>query len=149
MQDTPDSSIPPLTVIAFDFGLRRIGAAVGQAVTASASPLGVAGNGEMGPDWDQIRIWIDEWRPDRLIVGLPLNADGSESTLVETVRAFAADLARFGLEIGLVDERYSSREAEEALKSARASGRRGRIDKKQIDALAAVIIAERWLNENS
>jgi len=149
MPGTPETSSGPLTVIAFDFGRRRIGVAVGQAVTASASPLGVAGNGDGGPDWERIGRWVGEWRPQRLLVGLPLNADGSESELVAPVRAFAGELARFGLEVDLVDERYSSLEAEEALKSARAGGRRGRIDRAHIDAAAAVVIAERWLAENS
>lgn len=149
MPGTPERPQKPLTVIAFDFGRRRIGAAVGQAVTSSASPLGSARNGESGPDWTQIDAWIREWRPDRLLVGQPLNADGSESEFLAVVQEFADALGRFELEIDLVDERYSSMEAEDQLRRARSAGRRGRIQKSEVDAAAAVIIAERWLAQNS
>ena len=149
MPGTPDLRRAPLTVIAFDCGRRRIGAAVGQAVTASASPLGSARNGESGPDWAQIEGWIREWQPDRLLAGQPLNADGSESEFLDSVREFAKSLGRFELDIDWVDERYSSLEAEETLRQARAEGRRGRVQKPEVDAAAAVIIAERWLAQNS
>ena len=133
------------TILAFDFGLRRIGVAVGQQVTNSASPLGVVNNGESGPDWQNIRQLIKEWQPDRLIVGLPLHADGSTSELAETSTRFAEDLGRFERPVELVDERYTSVEAQQQLKNARAAGARGRITKDMIDSAAAVQIAERFL----
>ena len=148
MPGTPEST-PPQTLVAFDFGLRRIGAAVGQRVTGTAGPLGAADNGSTGPDWDKLGAWIKEWQPDLLVVGMPCNADGSPSEMGATVEGFARDLGRFGLPVVTVDERYSSLEAAERLKTARREGRRGRIDKTSIDAAAAVLIAERWLRENS
>ncbi len=134
----------PETVLAFDFGLRRIGVAVGQAITGTASPLTVVANAADGPDWSRIDALIAEWRPDCLIVGLPLNADGTASELTAAAEAFAADLARFDRPIEMVDERYSSIEAAERLKERRALGLSGRIEKGMIDSAAAVLIAERW-----
>ncbi|MEO1202542.1 MAG: Holliday junction resolvase RuvX [Pseudomonadota bacterium] len=135
----------PTTLLAFDFGKRRIGVAVGQTVTGSASPLGIVSNRDAGPDHDRIAALIEEWLPGRLIVGLPLNADGSDSDIVAAVRAFAVDLERYALPIELVDERLSSHEAEQTLIRARQSGSRGQIRKADIDAAAAVVIAERYL----
>jgi putative Holliday junction resolvase len=138
----------PLTIVAFDFGLRRIGVAVGQDVTGSASPLGVIKNGENGPDFDSIAALVKEWRPNRLVVGLPLHADGSPGDLEPTIAAFIADLQKFNVPIDRIDERHTSQEAEEVLKTARQSGSRGRIRKEDIDAAAAVFIAERYLLKN-
>lgn len=135
----------PETILALDFGLRRIGIAVGQTVTASASPLAVIANSATGPDFDAIAAIIDEWQPSRLIVGLPLHADGTPGDMQAHVQDFVAGLSRFQLPIDTVDERYTSREAEAVLKKARASGGRGRITKEMIDSAAAVFIAERFL----
>lgn len=137
----------PETILAFDFGLRRIGIAIGQQVTNSANPLGVARNGADGPDWPYIESLIREWRPARLIVGMPLHTDGSENETTVAVRRFIDDLQRFDLAVEAVDERYSSAEALEKLKEERASGLRGRISKEQIDSAAATLIAERWLKK--
>ena len=137
----------PETILAFDFGLRRIGVAVGQDVTASASPVGVVANGESGVDHDRIRAIIREWHPARLVVGMPTHADGSPGAMTAAVEAFIGELAQYGLPISTIDERYSSLEAEQTLKNARKQGSRGRISKQDIDAAAAVLIAERYLAE--
>jgi putative Holliday junction resolvase len=150
MPDTPErDGGRPETIVAFDFGLRRIGVAVGQTVTASASPAGVIGNGAGGPDFAAIARLIEEWRPARLVVGLPLNADGSASAIQQHAEVFAGDLARYGLPVDTIDERHTSRDAEAALKRARASGQRGRIRKQDVDAAAAVLIAERYLTRTT
>jgi putative Holliday junction resolvase len=135
----------PETILAFDYGLRRIGVAVGQDVTGSASPLGTVANGEYGVDHDRIKTLIAEWRPTRLVVGMPAHADGSPAAISDAVAAFIDELARYGLPISAVDERYSSLEAERVLRNARKQGSRGRISKQDIDAAAAVFIAERYL----
>lgn len=135
----------PETILAFDFGRRRIGVAVGQDVTASASPVGTVANGDDGVDHDHLREIIAEWRPTRLVVGMPLHADGSPSEMSVAVDAFVAELERYELPVATIDERYSSVEAERTLKSARQQGSRGRISKADIDAAAAVCIAERYL----
>lgn len=144
MPDTPETSVPE-TILAFDFGRRRIGVAVGQTITASASPLGVVSNNESGPDQDRIAALIDEWQPARLIVGMPAHADGSTSDMQNYVNVFIETLGAFKLPVDTVDERYTSVEAEAALKGARAAGTRGRISKESIDSAAAVLIAERYL----
>lgn len=136
-------------ILAFDYGRRRIGIAVGQTVTGSASPLGTLANGPAGPDLERIARLVDEWRPDRLVVGLPLAPDGSASDMSRAALAFAAELEVFGLPVARVDERYTSREAQAALKDARRAGTRGRIHKEDIDAAAAVLIAERYLGAHT
>jgi len=137
----------PETIIAFDFGLRRIGVAVGQQVTYSASPLAVIANGENGPDWQKIDKLVSEWQPDRLIVGMPAHADGSPSEMGDVVNGFIGDLGRFELPVDAVDERYTSVEVEAILRSQRAAGLKGRISKEMIDSGAAMLIAERWLKK--
>lgn len=136
----------PKTILAFDYGLRRIGVAVGQDVTGSASPLGVVANREAGVDHQAIAALFKEWRPTGIVVGMPSHVDGSPSDLQESVEAFIEELRRYGLDVDTVDERYTSVEAEHALKAARAAGTRGRISKEMIDSAAAVIIAERYLS---
>jgi putative Holliday junction resolvase len=146
MPDTPErENKQPETILAFDFGLRRIGVAVGQTVTGSASPLRVVTNGDNGPDFGAVSEMINEWRPSRLIVGLPRHADGSPSEIQPHIDEFVTGLGRYQLRIDTVDERYTSLEAEAVLKNARAAGSRGRISKERIDSAAAVFIAERFL----
>lgn len=135
----------PQTLLAFDYGHRRIGVAVGQTVTASASPLGVVENSAAGPDQAALSALIKEWQPGLLVVGSPAHADGSPSDMQKSVQDFVEDLARYGLPVDTIDERYTSIEAEAKLKEARASGTRGRITKESIDSAAAVLIAERYL----
>ena len=145
MPVTPDLS-QPRTILAFDFGLRRIGVAIGQDVTGSASPLGVVANRESGVDHGAIAALVEEWRPTSIVVGMPAHADGSPSNIQEAVEAFIEELQRYELHVDTVDERYTSIEAEHALKEARAAGTRGRISKQIVDAAAAVFIAERYLS---
>ena len=135
----------PRTVLSLDFGLRRIGVAVGQDVTGSASPLGVIANRPEGPDYARLDELIRQWQPTQLVVGMPSHADGSASDMEDLVRDFIAELARYGLPIETVDERYTSIEAERVLKDARAAGTRGRVSREMIDSAAAVLIAERYL----
>jgi len=139
---------PSTTILAFDYGGRRIGVAVGQSVTGSASALGTVANRDHGPDWPAIERLITEWRPAQLVVGLPLMEDGSDSDMGKAARRFCAALARFGLPVEVMDERYSSLEARERLVDERRQGLRGRLSKETIDAAAAVVIAERWLAQS-
>jgi putative Holliday junction resolvase len=144
MPATPDTHE---TILAFDFGLRRIGVAVGQTVTRSASPVGVVSNGSSGPDWLRIESLIKEWGAARLVVGMPRNVDGSPSEISGAVDAFMTGLERFSLPVESTDERYSSSEAQQMLLVKRRLGVRGKISKETLDATAATLIAERWLNE--
>ncbi len=136
----------PRTILAFDFGLRRIGVAIGQDITGSASPLGTVSNRAEGVDHAAIAALIKEWRPASIVVGMPAHADGSPSKMQEPIEAFILDLQRYELVVDTVDERYTSVEAERVLKAARAAGTRGRISKEMIDSAAAVFIAERYLS---
>ena len=144
MPDTRNAQGPE-TILAFDYGRRRIGVAVGQTITCSASPLGIISNDYGGPDPEKIAGLIREWRPNRLVVGMPMRADGSASDMQDFLNQFIAMLETFDLPIESVDERYTSLEAEAELKEARARGDRGQISKQDIDSKAAVLIAERYL----
>jgi putative Holliday junction resolvase len=146
----PESSRPKI-VLAFDFGLRRIGVACGDTLTRSASALEPVPADSRGPRWQAIAALIRDWLPDLAVVGLPYNVDGSDSEQSLAARRFAAELARrFALEVAMVDERYSSLEAEARLKSARESGLlRRRYAKSDVDAVAACVILERWFSEKT
>ena len=148
MPDTPDTNHPE-TIVAFDFGLRRIGVAVGQSITASANPIATISNSDTGPDWQAISAILSEWRPARLIVGMPLHKDGSPSEMVKHINQFIGELKRFSRPVETVDESYSSLEASELLKLERTLGLRGRINKEAVDSVAAMLIAERWLGRSS
>jgi putative Holliday junction resolvase len=146
----PESSRPKI-VLAFDFGLRRIGVACGDTVSRSASALQAVPADSGTPRWPAIASLMRDWQPDMAVVGLPYNVDGSDSGMTGAARSFAAELARrYGLEVAMVDERYSSLEAEARLKSARESGlRRRRVAKSDVDAAAACVILERWFSEKT
>jgi putative holliday junction resolvase len=141
----------PRVVLAFDFGQRRIGVACGDTVSRSAAPLDAVPVNAGGPRWELIDALLREWQPALAVVGLPYNVDGSDSAMTQAARQFAAELERrCRLPVVLVDERYSSREAEARLKSARASGlRRRRVAKADVDAAAACVILERWFTEET
>jgi putative Holliday junction resolvase len=140
------SSPPVSTILALDFGLRRIGVASGDTLTRSARPRGAISNGPSGPDWAALKKYLDDVRPARLAVGEPYNADGSASALTEKTRRFATELhQRCSLPVDLVDERWSSQDAEERLRAARASGlKTRRVSAADVDATAAAVILERW-----
>jgi putative pre-16S rRNA nuclease len=146
----PESSRPKI-VLAFDFGLRRIGVACGDTLSRNASALETVPTGPNGPRWELIASMMRDWRPDMAVVGLPYNVDDSENAMTAAARGFAAEVARrFGIEVVMVDERYSSLEAEARLQTARASGlRRRRVAKSDVDAAAACVILERWFTEKT
>jgi len=141
----------PEVVLSLDFGLKRIGVATGDTLTRSAHPRATLFNGPQGPDWPGIERILADTRPARIAVGEPYNADGSESPLTGAARRFATELARrSGLPVDLVDERWSSQDAEERLRSERASGeRRRRVTKEAIDAAAAAVILQRWFERKT
>ncbi len=148
MPEGPASGTPRV-VLAFDFGHRRIGVACGDTVSRTAAPLAAVPAAAAGPRWEAIDALLREWQPALVVVGLPYNVDGSDSAMTSDARSFATELTRrHRLQVVLVDERYSSREAEARLKSARESGlRRRRVVKADVDAAAACVILERWFTE--
>lgn len=132
----------PVTLLAFDYGDKQIGVAVGQTVTATANPLDCVRVRCTGPDWDSIARLIATWQPDALVVGLPLNMDGTEQHMTHASKRFEDQLrVRFSLPVYSMDERLSTREARERL------ARAGQFDAAD-DPVAAQIILEGWLSEN-
>lgn len=122
------------TVMAFDFGLGKIGVAVGQSVTGTATPVMIIRAKEGTPDWAVVERLIKEWGPGQLVVGLPLNMDGSESEMSERAARFGRRLAgRYNLPVTTMDERLTSREAAELAKPG-----------EPVDAIAAQLILESW-----
>ncbi len=133
----------PTTVLGFDYGLRRIGVAVGQTLTATATPLTTVHAQDGRPAWEAIERLLAEWSPKALVVGLPLNMDGTEHEMTHAARDFAAQLhSRYHKPVHLVDERLSSLEAERILA---AQGKRGRGGRTDIDKIAAQLILQSWL----
>jgi putative Holliday junction resolvase len=129
------------TLLAFDYGEKHIGVAVGQTLTATANPLESLRVTGARPDWMAISRIIETWQPDALVVGLPLNMDGSEQSLTARARRFANQLhGRYRLPVHLADERLTTREARDRLAS---QGRAGDQD----HPVAAQIILEGWFAE--
>ena len=137
-------------VLAFDFGLRRIGVAVGDTLTRSATPHATVPCHDSGPDWTGIDRVIRTLGPDLLVVGAPYNDDGSPGRIAPAADAFAADLgARYKLTVDRADERFSSAEAASLLREQRASGQRRRSVKKgDVDSAAAAVLLASWLDNN-
>jgi len=137
-----------VTLLGFDVGARRIGVAVGNTISGSAREVGVLNVFDDKPDWPALDRWIKEWRPQRLVVGDPATLDGGDQPIRLRARAFARDVGkRYQLPVDQVDERTSSIEAAQRFAAGRAAGTRKRHQAAQLDALAAVVILERWLGE--
>jgi putative Holliday junction resolvase len=132
-------------ILAFDFGLRRIGLAVGQATTRTASSLQTARNGRE-PDWGVLDRAVREWQPALLLVGLPLSRDGDETDMSRAARRFGETLGgRYELPVEFADERLTSRAAESRFAELRADGGVRRKHADQLDSISAQIILENWL----
>ena len=135
-----------MTLLAFYFGTKSIGVAIGQQLTGTARPLAALKAQDGTPDWNKIEALLKEWEPDRVVVGLPLNMDGTEQPLTARARKFANRIhGRFGVQVDLHDERLSTVEARAEL--FERGGFRA-LSKGSVDSLSAVIILESWF-ENS
>lgn len=134
------------TVMGFDFGYRRIGVAVGQTITGTARPLSIILAKEGIPtEWHQLDNMIAEWLPNILVVGLPLNMDGTEQDVTQGAKNFATMLAqRYQKPVETFDERLSTREARQRI--FESDGYKG-LQNKRVDNIAAQIIVESWLME--
>lgn len=127
------------TLLCFDFGSKRIGAAVGQTITGTATPLNIINCYNNQPDWEKIGALIHDWQPDAIIVGIPLNMDDSAQEMTAAANKFSRQLeGRYHLPVFGVDERLSTFEARE---------RSGNFH--EVDSIAAQAILETWLSENS
>jgi putative Holliday junction resolvase len=131
------------TILCFDFGMSKIGVAIGQAITRTARPLQNIKAQDGIPSWEQIQQLIDEWAADALVVGLPYNMDGSLQDITFAARKFSRRLeAKFRLPVFLSDERLTTKEALSLLKD---KGNK----KTDLDSMAAVLILESWFREHS
>ena len=149
--DTDGSKTTISAVLGFDYGDRRIGLATGQTITGTATPLKTIRQVNGNPDWTAIATEIEQWKPQALIVGMPYYSDGagdgSENRMTARVRQFCYELGkRFKLPVYEIDETLSSRQAEAALKQDMKIGQH---NKHEIDRMAAAIIVQRWLDQNS
>lgn len=131
-------------ILGFDYGLSQLGVALLQQPMGIISPLNIVRCKDGKPDWDAVSAVIEEWQPDKAVVGLPLNMDGSEGTITPRARKFSRQLhGRFGIEVILVDERLSSVEAKERMGQ---QGGRQNYKKRPADSIAAQVILETWLS---
>lgn len=134
------------TILAFDFGTYSIGCAVGQSITGTAQGL-LSFKAQDGiPNWDQIGKVIAEWQPDLLVVGLPLNMDGTEQPLTQRARKFGNRLnGRFNLPVAFQDERLTTVAAKSEIFSR---GGYKALKKDKVDSISACLILESWFEEN-
>lgn len=140
--------MPEGTALGFDIGSKAIGVAISNPLAGSVRELGVVGVGEGGLDWTRVDALVADWSPVVLVVGDPLQLDPAAPDQPNRARArrFARHARqRYGVPVWLVDERHTSQEAARRFAADRAQGRRRRRDAARIDALAAVVILERWL----
>ncbi len=134
----------PKTILAFDYGSKKIGVASGQDLTCSASPLTTL-LVKQDQHWREIDKLVKEWQPDIMVVGLPLHMDGSEQPFTDEVRGFATELGkRYGCQIELMDERLTSYEAEQLLNQQYSR----RQTPQDVDKIAAQLILESWFNQS-
>lgn len=143
MTDEVKTGLKAECIIAFDYGTRFIGVAVGQSITRTASPLPALPAKDGTPNWAQFDALLKEWQPQRLVVGLPLNMDGTPSDMSQRAEKFARRLhGRYGLPVEMADERLSSFEARGEM-LARDRGKRD-FRTQGVDSASARLILEGW-----
>ncbi len=132
------------TLLGFDYGSHKIGIAVGQTLTSTASPLTTLTNIHFKPDWRRIEALLKEWQPDALVVGHPFEMTDREANNAPAALKFSRQLhGRFHLPVHLVDERLTTREAWSQL------GAQANKDQTRVDSYAAKLILETWLEMNN
>lgn len=144
---TPMKNNTPWVLLGFDFGMKRIGIAVGQTLTQSARPLETIQANKGVPDWVYLQKLVKLWQPNAFVVGIPLNMDGTEQALTHSARQFANVLKeRFHLPVYGIDERLSTKDARERLFT---TGGYKALQKGQVDSVAAQLILQNWLTLQS
>ena len=129
-----------MQIVAFDFGEKKIGVAVGQTSTYTSSPLQVIFNNHDKVNWNEISILLEEWKPELILVGKPLNMDGTDSEIMMKVDAFYKKLeSLYDAKFEYVDERLTTFEARDILKENNIE---------TVDANAAKILIDNWFNRN-
>ena len=142
-----NSTKAPKSLLGFDFGTKSIGVATGQMITATAQPINAIKANDGIPNWDIVEKVIKEWQPDLVVVGLPLNMDGTEQPITKRAKTFANRLnGRFGVKTALQDERLTTASAKEFIFDR---GGYKALDKGKIDSVSAALILESWMESNS
>tara|TARA_B100001109_G_scaffold203296_1_gene170261 strand:- start:2360 stop:2752 length:393 start_codon:yes stop_codon:yes gene_type:complete len=127
-----------MQIVSFDYGEKKIGVAVGQTDTKTSSPLKIIFNKNNKVNFNEINTLLDEWKPDLILVGKPLNMDGSESEIMKKVEKFFKELKKnSNAKFEYVDERLTTFEARDILKES---------NKDNVDANAAKILIDNWFN---
>jgi len=140
------SEVGSRTVLGFDFGKKYIGIAVGQEITGTATPLGSVKAKDGIPHWENIEKYINEWQPHLIIVGLPLNMDGTEQQLTLDAKKFGNRVfGRFGVQVEFQDERLTTADAKEQLFSR---GGYKNLKKDNIDSESAKLIIESFFEQS-
>jgi len=133
----------PEILLSFDFGTKSIGVATGQMITATAQPLAAIKANDGIPNWNIVEKVINDWMPDLIVVGLPLNMDGSEQPITQRAKKFANRLnGRFGVKVALQDERLTTASAKEFIFT---HGGYKALEKGKIDSVSAALILESWM----
>ena len=144
---TTNTTKAPQTLLGFDFGTKSIGVATGQMITVTAQPINAIKANDGIPNWGIVEKVIKEWQPDLVVVGLPLNMDGSEQAITHRAKTFANRLnGRFGVKIALQDERLTTASAKEFIFDR---GGYKALDKGKIDSVSAALILESWMESNA
>ena len=130
-----------MQILSFDFGIKKIGVAVGQTETNTSSPLQIILNKNNMVNWNEINILLDEWKPDLILVGKPLNMDGTDSEIMKKVEKFYQKLkSMYEAKYEYVDERLTTFEAREILKDT---------NQENVDANAAKIFIDNWFENDA
>ncbi|MEI6860236.1 MAG: Holliday junction resolvase RuvX [Shewanella sp.] len=136
-----------ITVLGFDYGTKSIGIAIGQSLTGTANPVGSIKAVDGIPKWDEIGMLIEEWQPNLVVVGLPLNMDGTEQEITQRAKKFANRInGRFSVKIMMQDERLTTADAKARLFEF---GGYKALTKGQVDAMSAVLIIESYFETST
>jgi putative Holliday junction resolvase len=140
----------PLSLLAIDYGTRKLGVATGQTLTRTAMGIALLNVRNNEPDWPALDKLVAQWKPDAFVVGLPLNMDGTESKMSARVKKFMLSLsARYDKPCHAVDERLSTREARDINRqNAQLLGKKIN-DRAKVDAMAAQLLLESWFDQES
>ena len=137
-----------MQIVSFDFGVKKIGVAVSQTKTRTSSPLEIVFNKNNKIEWNSNQSIVEEWRPELILVGKPLNMDGTDSDIMKLVEKFHKKLYKLtGIECKYIDERLTSFEARQNFKELMTENKKS-IKSEAIDAHAAKILIDNWLNQN-
>lgn len=129
-----------MQIVAFDYGTKKIGVAVGQTETYTSSPLQIIYNDHEKTNWNEIRMLIDEWKPDLILIGKPINMDGTESEIMKKVDNFFKKLQKISnTKCEYIDERLTTFEAKEILGESKVV---------EVDAHAAKILIDNWIERS-